>query len=122
VRIFTFILFVCLISKVVYSQAPTYDLPIKVGIFKQQFHRSYTTDQGLPDNNAKRIAITSLGRIIVATAEGIAELDGKTFRSQSNSDTNIFNQLKLNSTTLAQLNKIATTELEIRNVAEYQGE
>ena len=121
-RINTIVFFTCFIGNLVYGQAPAYDLPIEVGVFDQQFHHPFTIDDGLPDKNIKQIKVTPQGQILAKTAMGVARLVGHRFESTSNFNPAIFSQPGLDADELEGLQKLISADIEIRNVAEYNGE
>ena len=73
-----------LVGGVVYCQNSTYELPIVVGTFEQQYHSRYTTKEGLPANEVKKIGLSQEGRIIAETSKGLAEFSGDNFQSIKN--------------------------------------
>ena len=73
------ILAVPLLSLVIgvgYSQEAEYDLPLGVGVFEQQVHRTYTKEQGLPSGDVSRIGSDANGAMVAITAHGAAVFDG----------------------------------------------
>ncbi|MCC7496488.1 MAG: hypothetical protein IT160_02845 [Bryobacterales bacterium] len=62
---------------------PLFAATIKVGTFPEEFKHSFTTAQGLPDNQVNCVA-TAGNRIYAGTAKGLAMLDGgNTWRAVS---------------------------------------
>jgi len=111
-----------LICNAAYSQQAGYELPIPVGVFEQQVHRAYTTAQGLPDNDVSRVGVGANGVIFAQTAEGMAIFDGEQWREAGTSEPGIASPAKLDGRQTARLCKAAGSRLEIRAVAENQGE
>ncbi|KAA3660863.1 MAG: hypothetical protein DWQ10_05750 [Calditrichaeota bacterium] len=109
-------------ASVVYGQNATYDLPIAVGTFDQQRHSRYTMNEGLPDNNVKKIGLSDQGRIIAETSGGFAEFDGERFRFVQNINSKIFSEVTFDKKDFKQLQKIASTDLEIRGIVVHKGE
>lgn len=111
-----------LASTSVYGQNISYKLPINIGAFEQQIHRPFTEKEGLPDNDVKKIRINSLGKILVETSKGAAEFDSQRFQVAKNVDPKLFSQVALDPKSLKGLQNVANAELEIRDVAEREGE
>ncbi len=97
-------------------------MPIKVGAFEQQIHRPFTINEGLPDNDVKKIRHGAQGRIIAETSRGIAEFDGKRFRFIQDVNSNVGSKARLDQNDLQKLKKIASPVLDIRCIVSYKGE
>jgi len=54
------------------TEVERYELPMQVGVFDQQVHVPYTSDNGLPDNDALQIYVDQSGVIRVTTPKGEA--------------------------------------------------
>lgn len=97
-------------------------LPLTVDAFDQQVHRAYTTEQGLPGNDVRRIAINSRGIPIVETAQGMAVFDGTQWKPEPAPDIAFPGRLELSKEQAAALHKAAGADVSIRAVAERDGE
>ncbi len=98
------------------------ELPIATGAFEQQMHRAYTTDQGLPDNDVRRVGRDARGAIVVETAQGNAVLDGDRWRSKATAEPVAASRMTLDKRQAARLKKLAGGDVVIRAVAENRGE
>ena len=45
---------------------------VRVGVFREEVRRAYTTKENLPSNDVRSIAITASGDVYAATAQGLA--------------------------------------------------
>ncbi len=99
-----------------------YELPIATGAFKQQVHRAYTTDQGLPDNDVRRIGRDVHGAIVVETAKGTAVFDGDRWRPRTKESPVAVYRTELDKRQISRLKKLAGDCVQIRSVAENKGE
>jgi len=105
-----------------YSQAIPYDLPITIGAFEQQVHRPFTTEQGLPNNDVKRIYRDGQDRIVAVTAGGAAAFDGARWQTVATAVILPSTRSDLVEAQTKTLRKLAGQGVEIRAVAKYRGE
>lgn len=103
-------------TSIAYAQAQPADLPIAVAPFEQDVHRSYTTAEGLPDNDATRIAIDADGRVVATTAGGIAVFDGVRWETADETP----EPQELSASERAELERTAGGDVDIRSVARHQ--
>jgi len=108
-----------LIAVAARGQETAYEIPIPVGIFEQQIHRSYTTKAGLPDNAVNRIEMNAAGQILAFTARGVAVFTGNEWQITAFANAS---RTELNAAQLARLRKRAGATLVIRDVAQYRNE
>ena len=111
-----------LAGRVAHGQEAAPELPITVGAFAQQIHRAYTVEQGLPDNDVRRIGKDAHGAIVAVTARGNAVFDGVQWQPQTVLDPVLPPEAGLGKRPLARLRRLAGAGVMIRAVAEYQGE
>jgi hypothetical protein len=97
-------------------------LPLSVGQFEQQIQRTYTTEQGLPDNDIHQIACDANGAVIAMTAHGIVTFDGGRWQPAPVPDSLTLWQDELDKRLRASLQKYAGADIAIRAVAEHGGE
>ncbi len=105
-----------------YSQETAYDLPLAVGVFEQQVHRAYTTEQGLPSNDVSRISKEVDGAIVAITADGAAIFDGERWQPRAAAEPSAISEVELDAQQIAALHELAGEDIVIRGVAEYEGE
>lgn len=98
------------------------ELPISPGVFEQQEHKAYTTDQGLPDNDVRLIGRNAHGVIIAETARGAAVFDGVQWRPKTAEEADRGSRMALDERQIAGLKKHAGEDLDIRAVVEHRGE
>lgn len=97
-------------------------LPIDAGVFEQQVHRAYTTEQGLPENDVQSIGSDSRGAIVAFTRGGAAVFDGDRWQPTETSEPVRSGEQVLAPSLLATLLEVAGAETAVRAVAAYQGE
>lgn len=97
-------------------------LPIAVGVFEQQAHRAYTTEHGLPDDDVVRVYIDAQGAMVAVTAGGPAVLDGERWEPRPDLQPSAPPHARLDAARLESLRAYAGDAVEIRAVAERQGE
>lgn len=103
------------------AQQP-YKLPIAAGIFEQQAHRRYTTEEGLPDNDVIRIERDMHGAIVAVTARGVAVFDGDRWRPTGATKPAAPCRLDLTKKQMMGLRRLAGPDAAVRAVATYGGE
>jgi hypothetical protein len=97
-------------------------LPIGAGVFEQQVHRAYGTEQGLPDNDVNGIGIGRDGVVVAATARGTAVFDGARWHAKAVASPAMHFGTRLEKREMSRLSKVAGGALVIRAVAEHRGE
>lgn len=113
---------VLLATGIAYSQEPARELPISVGVFEQQVHRAYTTQQGLPHNDVSQIGLGAQGVVVALTAQGAADFDGEKWKPIATDDAMSPPEVKLDERQMATLQECAGAGVDVRAVAEHEGE
>jgi len=54
------------------SAVPSAVTGVRVGVFPEEVHKTYTVNEGLPSNDVRSIAVTTSGEVYAATARGLA--------------------------------------------------
>lgn len=95
-------------------------LPIAVGTFQQQYHTVFTTAEGLPSNDVRRIAVDEAGVLHVETAAGFAAFAGDTWKPVEGTDG--FGALFSSPAEYGKVADFPESAEGIRDLAEYRGE
>ncbi|MBX7259653.1 MAG: hypothetical protein K1Y02_25075 [Candidatus Hydrogenedentes bacterium] len=103
------------------AEAPA-SLPVAVGTYQQEFHRAFTTEQGLPDNDVTRVGIDAQGKPVAQTAKGTAQCDGEQWQPAALSSGVIPSRNQLDEAQVASLRNAADGTIEIRATATRNGE
>ncbi|OPZ73276.1 MAG: Two component regulator propeller [bacterium ADurb.Bin478] len=112
----------CLCIRAAHGLTPIDGLPIAVPPFEQQVHHSYTTEQGLPDNDVSRLYIDRQGRPCAVTARSTAVFNGRRWLMETPAPPARSPRPSLTPQQLASLQQLVGTEIRIRAVAELSGE
>lgn len=97
-------------------------LPIAVEAFQQEYHRAFTADQGLPDNDVTRVGIDEQGKLVAETAKGTAQCNGEQWQPAALSGGVIPSRNQLDEAQVASLRNAAGGTIEIRATATRNGE
>ena len=116
------IVLLCLTAGAGFRQETAYELPFNVSSFEQHVHRSYTTEDGLPDNDVRRIGIDSQGVLVAVTAKGTVFFDGDRWLPKTTPEPGMPPDTTLNKQQIARLQQYAGAGITMRSVAQYQGE
>jgi hypothetical protein len=98
------------------------DLPLSTGVFEQQIHQGYTTLQGLPDNDIQQIFCEADDSIVAVTSKGTARFEGTEWSRQDGSDPAALSTQTLSKEQRECLEGFVGSTLDIRDIAESQGE
>ena len=116
------VILLCTQSATSLGQDRDYSLPIEVGVFQQQVHRSYTMEQGLPDNQIDQIDVTEKGIVIATTTRGTAIFNEDHWQPMQMIEPRSPSRPELNDQQLASLYQVSGPQVVIRCIAEHQDE
>lgn len=119
---FIFILLLTSTDALGMGESAPYILPLAVGPFPIQSHTAYTTEDGLPPGEIRAMRIDSKGRVVAVAADGEAVWQDGRWRLQESAPHSDIEAAGLDPEQIEELHSLAGKAVEIRAVAEHQGE